>query len=102
MDRGDRNDVRGGAHLGPDRLVVPLSYFLDHSFQNWARTSADLLGHCYIYLHGSRRALARGTAQDLRIHTAMEQRVCMLQVSDAFQGTLQLRALMDVRNSGDA
>src|SRR6185312_15020785 len=31
------------------RLVLPLSYFLDHAFQNWTYKSADLLAHCYIY-----------------------------------------------------
>ena len=32
------------------RLVVPISYFIEHPFQNWTRTSADLLGTVYLHL----------------------------------------------------
>ena len=86
------------------RLVIPLSYFLDHSFENWTRTSADLLGHCYIYTDYSvpvdevRAELRRICAST----PLWNKKVCVLQVSDAFQSTLQLRALMDARNSGEA
>lgn len=31
------------------RLVVPIAYFLEKPFQNWTRTSADLLGTVLIY-----------------------------------------------------
>src|ERR1035437_3739105 len=31
------------------RLIVPLSYFIENPFQNWTRTSANLMGTCYIY-----------------------------------------------------
>lgn len=86
------------------RLVVPLSYFLDHSFQNWTRTSADLLGHCYLYTDytvpvDALRAELRRICESSPL---WNKKVCVLQVSDAFQSTLQLRALMDARNSGDA
>jgi hypothetical protein len=33
----------------PIRLVVPISYFIEKSFQNWTRVSADLLGTVYLY-----------------------------------------------------
>ena len=86
------------------RLVVPLSYFLDHSFQNWTRTSADLLGHCYIYTDytvpvEALRAELRRICESTPL---WNRKVCVLQVSDAFQNTMQLRALMDARNSSDA
>jgi small-conductance mechanosensitive channel len=32
------------------RLVLPLSYFLTNAFQNWTRTSADLLAYTYVYV----------------------------------------------------
>ena len=32
------------------RLVVPLSYFIENSFQNWTHQSADILGYSYLYL----------------------------------------------------
>ena len=86
------------------RLVLPLSYFLEHSFQNWTRTSADLLGSVFIYtdytvpvdpLRDELRRICESTK-------LWRGKVCVLQVSDCEPSTLQLRALMDARNSGDA
>lgn len=86
------------------RLVLPLSWFLDHPFQNWTRTSADLLGHCYIYadytvpvepLRAELKRICESTP-------LWKGSVCVLQVSDLLQNVVQLRALMDARNSGDA
>lgn len=31
------------------RLIIPISYFLEKPFQNWTRTSADILGTVFIY-----------------------------------------------------
>lgn len=86
------------------RLVVPLSWFLDNPFQNWTRTSAKLLGHCYIYVDYTvpvdplREELKR-LCESSKLWAG---KVCVLQVSDLFQNVMQLRALMDTRNSGDA
>lgn len=86
------------------RLVLPLSYFLEHSFQNWTRNSADLLGHCYIYTDYTvevdpLRAELRRICESSELWAG---KVCVLQVSQCEPFTLQLRALMDARNSGDA
>lgn len=86
------------------RLVLPLSYFLEHSFQNWTRTSADLLGHCYIYADYTvqvdpLREELRRICESTKLWGG---KVCVLQVSDCEPTNLQLRALMDARNSGDA
>lgn len=31
------------------RLILPVNYFLENPFQNWTRTSADILGTVFIY-----------------------------------------------------
>jgi small-conductance mechanosensitive channel len=86
------------------RLVLPLSYFLDHPFQNWTRTSAQLLANTLLYadysvpmdeLRKELRRICEGTP-------LWEGEVCVLQASDATEHTVQLRALMDARNSSDA
>lgn len=86
------------------RLVLPLSYFLDHPFQNWTRTSADLLGSTFIYTDYTAPVDAlRAELQRICQSTPLwGGKVCVLQVSDCCQNTLQLRALMDARNSSDA
>jgi small-conductance mechanosensitive channel len=86
------------------RMVLPLSYFLTKPFQNWTRTSADLLGYTYIYtdytvpvdaVRAELKRICEGSPM-------WNKKVCVLQVSDSDAHTMQLRALMDVRNSSDA
>jgi len=86
------------------RLVIPLSWFLDNTFQNWTRTSADLLGYTYIYADYTVPVDAvRAELKRVCDSTPLwNKKVCVLQVSDADAHTVQLRALMDARNSGDA
>jgi small-conductance mechanosensitive channel len=86
------------------RLVLPLSYFLTNSFQNWTRTSADMLAYTYIYADYSVPvdAVREEFKRICEASPMWNKKVCGLQVSDSDQRTVQLRALMDVRNSSDA
>lgn len=86
------------------RLVLPLSYFLDHPFQNWTRTSADLLGYTYLYTDYSVPVDAvRGELRRICESSKLwGGKVCIVQVSDSDAHTMQLRALMDANNSSDA
>ena len=86
------------------RLVLPLSYFIEHPFQNWTRTSADLLGNVLIYVDYTvpveevRAELER----IVKSTNLWKGKVCALQVTDASEHALQLRALVDARDSGVA
>ncbi|HUA99698.1 MAG TPA: mechanosensitive ion channel family protein [Terracidiphilus sp.] len=86
------------------RLVIPLSYFLDNSFQNWTRTSAELLGYTYVYTDFTVPVDAvRDELKRICESTPLwGGKVCGVQVSDCDRYTMELRALMDARNSGDA
>ena len=86
------------------RLVLPLSYFLDHPFQNWTRKSADLLGNVTIYTDYTVPVDAvRAELKRICESTPLwKGEVCAVQVTDADQTTIQVRALVDARNSGDA
>jgi small-conductance mechanosensitive channel len=86
------------------RLVLPLSYFLDHSFQNWTRTSAELLANALLYVDYTvpMEELRRELKRICESSKLWGGKVCVLQVSDASEHTVQLRALMDARNSSDA
>lgn len=104
LDRRDRHHVCGHPHLGPAAAGAALSYFLEHSFQNWTRTSADLLGHCFIYTDYTIPVdpLREELRRICEASKLWGGKVCVLQVSDCEPATLQLRALMDARNSSDA
>ncbi len=86
------------------RLVLPLSYFLTHPFQNWTRTSADLLG--YITLNVDYRVPVDELRKELRRICESSNlwlgKVCVLQATDATEHTVQIRALMDAANSSNA
>jgi len=86
------------------RLVLPVMYFLEHPFQNWTRTSADLLASAFVYVDYSTPVdeVRVELKRILESTPLWSKKVCVLQVSDADQRTMQLRALMDVRNSSDA
>jgi len=86
------------------RLVLPLSYFLDHPFQNWTRSSADLLGSVILYVDYTvpveeLRAELRRIVESSKLWRGQ---VCVLQVTDVTPNALQLRALVDARDSGTA
>jgi small-conductance mechanosensitive channel len=86
------------------RLVLPLSYFLDHPFQNWTRTSAHLLANTLFYADYSvpMDELRKELRRICEATPLWKGDVCVLQASDATERTVQLRALMDARNSSDA
>jgi len=86
------------------RLILPLSYFLDHPFQNWTRTGSHLLANTILYADytvpmDELRAELRRICESSKL---WKGEVCALQVTDATEHTVQLRALMDARNSSDA
>jgi small-conductance mechanosensitive channel len=86
------------------RLVVPLSYFIEKPFQNWTRTRADLLATAMIYVDYTApiQELREELHRILQTTELWDKRTWALQVTDATERTIQLRALMSARNSPDA
>jgi small-conductance mechanosensitive channel len=86
------------------RMIVPLSYFIEKPFQNWTRTTANLLGSVYLYVDYSvpvdavRAELKRVLDQS----KLWDGKIWNLQVSDARERTVELRALMSAPDSGRA
>jgi small-conductance mechanosensitive channel len=86
------------------RLVLPLTYFVERPFQNWTRTTAMLLGSVYLYVDYS-VPVDELRAELRRILKSTDMwlgEVCVLQVSDAREHTVELRALADAKDSGTA
>lgn len=86
------------------RLVVPSNYFLEHPFQNWTRTSAEILGTVFIYTDYTIpiEALRAELTRLLESNKYWDGKVNVLQVTDAREQTLELRALMSAASSTDA
>ncbi|MNK38645.1 Miniconductance mechanosensitive channel MscM precursor [compost metagenome] len=86
------------------RMVVPLTWFIEHPFQNWTRRSADLLGTAFLWLD-YRAPIPAIRAELERIcagEALWDGRVCVTQVTETTDHTLQVRLLVSARNSGDA
>lgn len=85
------------------RLIVPLGYFIEKPFQNWTRTSTELLGTVYLYTDYSipvdsvREELHRV----LQATGNWDGKVWNLQVTDARENVLELRALMSAANASN-
>lgn len=86
------------------RLILPLNYFIEKPFQNWTRTSSEILATVYFYtdytlpLEDVRNEFSRILAAS----KLWSGEVAVLQVTDARQDTLELRALFSAANSGGA
>ncbi len=86
------------------RLVVPSTYFFEKPFQNWTRTSAEILGTVFIYTdyHISFDALRKELTRLLESTPLWDKRVNVLQVTDAKQNGVEVRALMSAKDSPTA
>lgn len=86
------------------RLIIPLSWFIDHPFQNWTRTSAALLGTVFLWVD-PRLPVDAVRAEAKRLCEASplwDKRVCVVQVTDVSERAMQLRVLISAANSGAA
>jgi len=83
------------------RLVLPSSYFLEKPFQNWTRTSADIIGSVFIYADYSLpvSALRQELTRLLEASELWDGNVNALQVTEAKETTMELRALVSAKDS---
>jgi Mechanosensitive ion channel len=77
------------------RLVVPITYFIEQPFQNWTRSSADILGTVFLYVDYAvpLDALRAELTRLLEASRYWDRKVNLLQVTDAKEHTLEIRAL---------
>lgn len=86
------------------RLVLPTTYFLDKPFQNWTRTSADIIGSVFIYTDYtiSFEALRKELTRLLTNSELWDKKVNVLQVTDSKENSLEIRILVSAKNSPTA
>lgn len=84
------------------RMIVPLSYFLEKPFQNWTRRSAALLGTVFIYTDYSVpvQAIREELQRILESHPSWNRSAWNLQVTDATEHSMQLRAMVSAKDAG--
>lgn len=86
------------------RLVLPSTYFLEKPFQNWTRTTADILGTVFIYADYSISVdVLREELNRLLDKTELwDKKVKVVQVTDTKQNYMEIRILVSASNSPKA
>ncbi|MDQ2834282.1 MAG: mechanosensitive ion channel family protein [Acidobacteriota bacterium] len=85
------------------RLIVPLSYFIENSFQNWTRESSDIMGTAFLYVDYSIPVDDLRKQLEKIVHPSplWNQQVCGLQVTNLTDRSMELRCLVSSRNSSE-
>ena len=86
------------------RLVLPISYFIEKPFQNWTRTTSEVIGSVFLYLDYN-VPLAPLRAELQRVLDASplwDRKVSVLQVTDTKQHTVEIRIIVSARDAGQA
>jgi small-conductance mechanosensitive channel len=86
------------------RLIVPISKFLEESFQNWTRQTSQILGSVFWYLDPTAdiSRLREKLEQLVRENDAWDGRFCNLQVTDTKPEAIEVRALMTAADASKA
>ncbi len=86
------------------RLVLPISYFVEKTFQNWTKKTADLIGTVYLYTDYNVpvEKLREELKRIIKRSKLWDKEVAKIQVTDATEKSMQLRILVSARNSPDA
>ncbi len=86
------------------RLVLPSTYFLEKPFQNWTRTSADIIGSIFLYTDYTIPfdKLRNELTRLLNESDLWNKDVNVLQVTDSKESTVEIRILVSAKNSPTA
>src|SRR2546423_9376719 len=84
------------------RLVVPITQFVEKSFQNWSRVSTELLGTVILYLdyQAPMGELRKELKRLVETNPKWDKRVCGLQVTDTKEHVIEVRALISGTDPG--
>lgn len=84
------------------RLILPINYFIEKPFQNWTRTSAQILGTVFLYMDYTVPVdeIRKEFDRLLDATKLWDKRVKVIQVTDAKEHTVEVRALVSAADSG--
>jgi len=83
------------------RMIVPLSYFIEKPFQNWTRTGGELIGTVFLYVDHAAPvdAIRQKLAEIVSQSKLWNGKAVGLQVTDATETAVQLRALVSANDA---
>jgi small-conductance mechanosensitive channel len=83
------------------RLIIPLQWLIENPFQNWTRSSAQIIGTVFVWVDyrmplGPLREAAQRACEAA---PEWDQRLCKLELVEAGERSMQLRVLVTSGNS---
>jgi small-conductance mechanosensitive channel len=86
------------------RLIVPIIYFIENPFENWTRTTAEILGTVFIHVDYGFPVdeMRKKLTEILEGSLLWDGKVNVLQVTNSNEHTLELRALVSAADSPTA
>lgn len=85
------------------RIIVPITWFIDKPFQNWTRNSTELTGAVMLHVsYGTPVEAIRAELERVAAESPLwDRRVIRLEVTNAGEAFVELRALVSAANSSD-
>lgn len=85
------------------RIVMPITHFVEQPFQNWTRTSADLLGTVFLYVdHTTPVEAVREKLQEVVEGSEYwDGETCRLHVTNTSERTVELRCTAGASSAPD-
>jgi small-conductance mechanosensitive channel len=86
------------------RLIVPLQWFIEHPFQNWTRTSAQIHQSVFLFLDYAMPIdpLRAELQRVLESAAEWDGRTAQVAVTDSTDRTIKVRVLVSARAAGPA
>lgn len=86
------------------RLIVPIGNFLEKPFQNWTRSSSQIMGTVFLHLDYSvpLEVLRNELNRILDAHSLWDRRVGGIQVTNCTNTTMEVRVLVSAKDAGKA
>ena len=86
------------------RLILPINYFITKPFQNWTRSSSEILGTVFLYVDYTipLEAIRKEFDRLIDLSPLWDKKVKVVQVTDTKENNIEVRVLMSARNSSEA
>ncbi len=85
------------------RLILPITYFVEKPFENWTRSSTNLLGTVFLYADYQLpvQELRGELRKWIESHPLWDHQTCTMQVTALTASAMEIRAVLSSRNSSD-
>jgi small-conductance mechanosensitive channel len=83
------------------RLIIPLQWLIENPFQNWTRSSAQIIGTVFVWVDYRMplEPLREAAQRACEAAPEWDQRLCKLELVEAGERSMQLRVLVTSSNS---